>query len=124
MSTETVAWPAGPLPGGTNYRTWIRAAGIARMTVGELLAENSRVQASFYEAAVKSIEEDRTREAARTDSLSHTRWTIHRMAEDTLTAALKLLQDNEVLEALSLLLQATQQVNDVVRMDTNEWIED
>lgn len=117
-------FPKAPLPAGTNYRTWVRAAGIGRMTISELLAENTRVQASFYEAAVQSLKRDREQEAAREDSTGHTRWNTHAMAEETLTTALKRLQDNEVQEALSLLLQVTQQVNDVVRMDTNERYEE
>jgi len=137
-------FPQVPLPAGTSIRTWIRAAGIAGLTVSDLLRENTRVQASCYEAA-ESLEMDDQAAAAslvrevkhKTDVLvglhapkpwetragvptNPERWNLHVSAENTVTEALRHLQDNEVLECMRKLQLAQQQVFEVTVLDKTE----
>lgn len=48
------------------------------------------------------------------------RWNSHVRAEATVTTALRHLQDNEVVEALSALVRAAELIFSVIRMDMNE----
>jgi hypothetical protein len=122
-------WPKGPLPDGTDLRTWLRAASKSGLLLSTLLRENSRVQAAHYQAAEASLAAELL--AERTTSSDPwataagvpndpTRWNAQVTAEATVTEALRKLQDNEVTECMVLLVKAASQVFEVVLMDRNE----
>lgn len=110
-------WPTEPLPEGTVYKTWVRAASLAKTTVDELLRDKIAVRAACYEAAqlqldseaqIEELDPDRSPEPA------------ERLlgAEQILTSGLRLLHNGEPEQALHLLIAAANEVSRAIQEST------
>ena len=142
------ALPVGGVPDGTDYEVWLRAAAIGGTTVVAILQDTLPVQAVAYHRALDSIAEETAAAAAAMDEEigqaplgvhlqkigsfldpivamtrrrdRQSRWDLHMRAEKTLTEALGLLQDNDVLECMRRLQLAQQQVFEVTVLDKTD----